>query len=299
MTVKKEQITINTATDTGFCFEAGNIAVIAPHSLAACIPSTVVALACVAARAAHEHQKTSGSESSSIVPAGESSENLQGNVLVRGTKQIFSRMVDNPGVGVEVSAVGLAVASIVVPLEAIIIGDTQTLSTIYEWGRPETILGSFAVANALNGSSSRLSNTFVQNAMRMAGTAIAAAGVMMTTGEPLSVIDWSAVSSLDVAHLINTESFSNPNNYGQLLLVGAAFQSMWQTLKHVPASGLLQPQLMFAGACAANAVGNAMHGNVAEAVANTIWTVAFISLDAVFKNGGLYQKYLSGRTPAP
>lgn len=58
--------------------------------------------------------------------------------------------------------------------------------------------------------------------------------------------------------------------------------------------GLLQPQLVFASGTLANSAINFSNGNESMGFANLIWAIAFVSLDAIFKNGGMYQKYFSG-----
>ncbi len=292
-----QRAAVNSSTDTGVGFEAGNIPIALGEGVYAAIPSSIVGLAALAARATYEFRR-GGLRAPFIqdISVKLQSSRLTNNPVTNnpvtrwvGSKvsSLFNKMVDNPNVGIEVSATGLAASSLSIPIAAAITGNPETLETLYHWGQEETILGLFSVGNAFNGSSSRFDSTVVQNAMKAVGTTAATTGVMMTGG------DLENVKNMITC---NPEALSEPNTYMYGILMLAAAQSIWQIIKNTGARRLLQPQLMFGMGCFANGAINFSEGNTEAGIANMIWTAAFVSLDAVFKNGGLHQKYFTRKS---
>lgn len=295
---KKQQVGINSGTDTGGYFEVGNISIAFKESAVACVPSAIVAFLAIAARATYEVRHTGLNapiiqEIKTRLEASRITNNpITNNRLTRwaGKKvsKLFNKMVGNPNVGLEVSAAGLAISSAIIPIQAAITGDTSTMDTLFSWGQEETILGTAALANALNGSSTRIGNVTAQNSMKAVGTIAASLPTFMTSGE-----------FKDVTNLITAqpEAFSEPRSLVYGVLLTGIGQSLWQTVRNVKTGGLLQPQLMLGAGCFANAAICASDGNTNAAVANSLWGIAFISMDAVFKSGGMYQRYFKRNKP--
>lgn len=284
----KNRIIINSATDTGVGFEVGNILIAVQQSLVAGLPSSLVALLALGARATGEYRRADlkSKKTGKLVSFLDRFFNKTLATRVIGSKlaRLFDQIVHNPNVGLEVSAIGLAAASVTIPIEAVLTGKTEILETLYEWGQEETILATFAAANIFNGSAARFNNQLTRNCMKAVGTFGAMTGLIMVNST------WEDIRNMLIfVPALLSNHYLVPN----LIFFTGTLQSIYQTIRNVPARDILQPQLLLALGCFASSMINFVHGNNVEGFANLIWSIAFVSLDAVFKAGGLHQKYFS------
>lgn len=265
--MNKKKVTLNSLTDTGFMFEVGNSMIGFIASFQAGMISLSIASLCILARLSGEFRK----ENATVAKDG-----LLSKIFVNGPLGFIGRLVNimsrNLGASLMISGGALIIASFF----AINYGSLEMILTSKE----ALILALFGIANGLRGVARGFNEQSLgQKLLDTIGIVLAAAGVVMAG----AVLDFNN---------IDFGAFDDGLNLAvKIGFILAAVLAIYQAIRSLPTKGLLQPDLVFALACFGNAV--LVHNQFFMMIANILFGIAFIALDALKKKNGLYELYFS------
>lgn len=263
--MNKKRISLNGLTDTGFLFEVGNSLIGFIASFQAGLISLSIASLCILARVSGEVRKDDVSISS---------ENLIYRLFMKGVLSPLGKLVvlmsKNLGTSLIISGCALMIAS----LFAVQYGSMETILSSKE----ALILALFGVANATRGIARGVKEqSTLQKCLDTIGIVLAALGVVLA-GQAITLSDLQALN-FDI--LLNI--------FVKIGFAMAAILAIYQAVKSLPTRGFLQPDLVFAAACIGNAV--LVYNQPFLMIANLLFALAFVSLDALKKKNGFYELY--------
>lgn len=267
-----KHILTNTATDTGFLFEVGNSAIGFSASFEAGLISLGVSSLCFSARASGEARKL-GVSFNLFERFNNAAIN---NPLTRGLSCVVDKMSKNLGTSLIISGTALMAAAGFAASET---ADFSTAHTFYQSSREAVILGCFGLANAFRGAARGLKDgSTTQRVLDVAGITLASTGVIIA-GQDINLEGVAALNPGSVADAGIKGSF-----------IGAASMAAYQAIKALPSKGWLQPDILFACGCFGNAI---LSETPERSLANALFGIAFISLDALKKSGGVYERFFN------
>lgn len=258
---------VNTVTDTGGLFEAGDAVIGFTAGPTSGLISLGVSILCFAARASGEMKK-SGWE---LGLRGKFGNAVLNNPATKNIGKLFNLLSNNLGASLMISGGAVLTSSAFAFYNAC--HGKELL--------PAIILASFGVANGIRGMARGLEkDSALQKTLDVAGIALAATGVILATG-PTHFSDLTALKIPAYIALC-----------AKTLFASAATIEAHQAIRAKPEKDVVRPNLVFAGGCFASALSCAFSAMTA---ANALFSVAYVSYDALKQKGGLYESLQSFR----
>lgn len=257
---QKQQIATNTATDVGGAFEIGNSVIGFAASPISGFISLGVATACYTARSLGEIKRVNPDFNvSNVISPDTTSYKMTKPVL-----KLANYMSENIGASMIISGTALGVSALFALPETV---DMTSTAGFYQSSKEACILGSFSLANTVRGVARNLHDDSIikRKVFDSAGAIAASAGSIMTVNNPDNPIGTITLKAI---------------------FATAGLAAVYETIKG-KAPELLQPDKVFASAFLLNAT---MSNSPTMIMANMLFAGAFLSLDSLKQDGGVYQR---------
>ena len=280
----KQEVALNTVTDTGVGFEIGNAAIAYPISSEAAAISLTVAGLCATARGIGESKKTEAKFK--LVSQFEKVSKYVPSFLKDNFSKVTHKMSENLGFSLMISGSALMGASLIAASNGL---DLSSVEAFYGHGKEAAVLGLFGVANFIRGHARGFDGIEEKNVQKNIQDAVGIVLATIGVGLTGDILDIQALQAFEIEEIVDA---GIKGVFGIAALTGIV-EAFKNDMK-LPIRG----DLVYAGGCLGNAAMTAYKGDYYSAFANLQFLMAYISMDALKHDEGLYHKFFSN-SPKP